>query len=87
MENDQQIKENEITLPELEKWIAQIQKKLDEFESEGLDVLLKEAEKQKYQGERLSKLADAIKDKVSEFDFIGATHVLTVWKKEYLREG
>lgn len=87
MENDQQIKENEITLPELEKWMEQIQKKLDEFESEGLDVLLKEAEKQKYQGERLSKLADAIKDKVSEFDFIGAAHVLTVWKKEYLREG
>ncbi len=87
MENDKQIKENEITLPELEKWMEQIQKKLDEFESEGLDILLKEAEKQRYHGERLSKLTDAIKDKVSEFDFIGAAHVLTVWKKEYLREG
>lgn len=55
--------------------------RLDSFESEGVDELLDGLAELTYQGESLKDLTDTIREKVSDFDFPGASDHLAEWKE------
>ncbi|MCM1542893.1 MAG: ATP-binding protein [Blautia sp.] len=62
--------------------LGQLKEKLSDFESEGLDEILKRLAECRYQGESLAALAEEIQDKTSEFDFLGAAEGLEQWETE-----
>lgn len=66
---------------ELLKRITSLREKLDSFESEGTGELLEELAGYQYRGEMLADLAEEIREKVSEFDFLGASELLDAWEE------
>lgn len=59
-----------------------LREKLESFESDGLDAVLDQLKKCRYQEMDLEEMTDEIRDKVNEFDFIGAAEVLASWEEK-----
>lgn len=66
-------REGETGLLEL---FGRLREKLDSFESEGIEEILDELAGHQYKGEPLSALAEEIREKVAEFDFLAASELL-----------
>lgn len=64
----------------LVKILTALEEKLSEFESEGLDEILKSLAECQYQNVSLAELSEQIREKTSEFDFLGAAEVLKSWR-------
>ena len=62
--------------------IAHLREKLDSFESEGLDDILKELEQYRYHEMNLAEMTKEIKSRVDDFDFLGASGVLDSWEEK-----
>ena len=71
-------------LASLSSEITLLREKLDSFESEGTDEILDKLAGYQYQGETLRSLAEEIREKTSEFDFLGASEILDAWEKGHL---
>jgi len=56
---------------------------LDSFESEGLGEKLEELAGYRYGESSLAGLAEEIREKTDEFDFLGAAEVLAYWRAEH----
>lgn len=63
--------------------IGQLKEKLDSFESEGLEDILQELAKCQYNEIPLAELAEEIRGKVDDFDFLGAAEALAAWEVEH----
>lgn len=74
--------EGSAALPE--DLIASLREKLDGFESEGIEELLHALEQCNLPDgtESLSAVAEQIREKVNDFDFLGASEVLSAWEQE-----
>ena len=72
----------EIDRQELERQFALIGEKLDNFETEGLEVILKGLEPYAYHGMLLQNMTSGIRKRVDEFDFLAAAAVLEEWKEK-----
>ena len=73
----------EVTSQVLTEWLEGLKEKLNSFESEGIDELLDIMENCQYDGTLLSILTKEIREKVDEFDFLGASDVLSGWEAEH----
>ena len=62
--------------------IALLREKLDSFESEGLDDILKELGQYRYHEMNLAEMTKEIKSRVDDFDFLGASEVLDSWEEK-----
>lgn len=69
-------------IPSLEEQVATLKEKLESFESEGVDKILDFMAKEQYDGTSLAELAEQIRDKVNEFDFLDAFEILKAWEEE-----
>lgn len=69
-----------------EEQMALLEERLDRFESDGLDEILDSLAELSHQGESLKELTEAIRERVSDFDFPGASEYLAEWKKEKIGE-
>lgn len=72
----------EISGQSLKEQFSRLREKLDSFESEGLSELLEQLGNSRCGAEDLSKLAEEIREKVEEFDFLGAVGVLDNWEND-----
>ncbi len=72
----------EIDRQELERQFVLIGEKLDNFETEGLEVILKGLEPYAYHGMLLQNMTSGIRKRVDEFDFLAAAAVLEEWKEK-----
>ncbi len=61
---------------------GRLKEKLSDFESEGLDEILDCLAECRFRGTSLAGLAEEIRDKSSEFDFLGASDLLEQWEAE-----
>lgn len=66
--------------------IASLREKLDSFESEGIEEILEKLTGCHCGGESLAELADGIREKVSEFDFLAASELLDAWEAKGMVE-
>lgn len=69
---------DEDQLPEL---LSQLKEKLESFESDGLDDILERLGRIRYQDTPLTDLANEIKEKTNDFDFLGAAEALSAWEE------
>ena len=60
--------------------LTALKEKLSEFESEGLDDILRSLANCQYQDVPLAELAEQIQEKTGEFDFLGAAELLESWR-------
>lgn len=60
--------------------LAALEEKLSEFESEGLEDILKSLASCQCQDVPLAELAEQIQEKTGEFDFLGAAELLESWR-------
>lgn len=67
---------------ELSEQIALLREKLDSFESEGTGEILDRLAGYRCQGEPLTGLAGEIRERVDEFDFLGASDLLEQWEEK-----
>lgn len=69
--SEQSVKENLVLLKE----------KLDSFENDGIDDVINKLAACRYQGEELAGLMEDVRNKVNDFDFIGAADALSSWEE------
>ncbi|MCM1244262.1 MAG: ATP-binding protein [Roseburia sp.] len=62
------------------KILATLEEKLSGFESEGLEDILKNLANCQYSDVPLAELAEQIREKTNEFDFLGAAELLESWR-------
>ncbi len=74
----QEIEQNALT-----KQLGLLKEKLDSFESEGLAEILDGLAKYMYNGIPLAEVMEEIGEKVSDFDFLGASDVLALWETQH----
>ncbi|MCM1045985.1 MAG: ATP-binding protein [Candidatus Gastranaerophilales bacterium] len=84
--SDEQAGETDIEA--VKKELTLLAEKLDSFESEGLeDILGRLAKCRCHDASRreivLAELVEKIRDRVNDFDFLGAAEILSAWKEEY----
>lgn len=72
----------EIDQKELTGQFALLREKLDNFETEGLEVILKGLEAYAYRGMPLQEMTSEIRQRVDEFDFLSAAAVLEEWEEK-----
>lgn len=60
---------------------ALLREKLEGYESDGVNALLDDLGRCRYRGVGLRELAEQIRGKVDEFDFLGAVDALDAWEK------
>ncbi len=73
----------EMTSQALAECLDHLKEKLDSFESEGIDAVLDIMENRQYDGTLLSIFTKEIREKVDEFDFLGASDVVSAWELEH----
>ena len=66
----------EIEREELFRVLTELQQLFRDFETEGVEERLAEIENYRYRGKPLSILAERVRGKVQNFDFIGAEELL-----------
>lgn len=66
----------------LTELLNRLREKLSDFENEGLDGILDDLAECRYQGTLLAGLAEEIRGRASEFDFLGAVELLEQWESE-----
>lgn len=71
----------EVSAQTLTELIGQLREKLDSFESEGLPELLGKIGNSRCGEKDLAGLAEKIREKVEEFDFLAAAEILGTWEK------
>ncbi|MDE6567845.1 MAG: Hpt domain-containing protein [Lachnospiraceae bacterium] len=71
---------DEVTEQSLTEVLAALEEKLSEFESEGLEDILKSLANCQCQDVPLTELAEQIREKTNEFDFLGAAELLESWR-------
>lgn len=81
-EGEESIHVEETDGASLKEQMALLRAKLDSFESEGLDVLLEQLKMCRYGDINLEEMTNEIKNKVDDFDFLGAAEVLDVWEEK-----
>ena len=88
-EEEAEAEENKVNVFEEESGVAALTEqmkllraKLDSFESEGLNELLEQISKYQYQDINFEDMTSEIKDKVDDFDFLGAAEVLDSWEEK-----
>lgn len=72
--------EGEQTEQSLTTVLAALREKISEFESEGLEDILASLADCRYQDVPLAELAEQIREKTGEFDFMGAAELLDAWQ-------
>lgn len=65
----------------LKEKIGFLKEKLDSFESEGTGELLDELAKCQYNNISLCELAEQIRERIEEFDFLSASEILNLWEE------
>ena len=69
----------EIRVEQLKEQFMVLREKLDNFENEGVEEILKQLTPYAYQGANLSEMTAKIRQYVEEFDFLEAINVLDNW--------
>jgi len=64
--------------------LALLREKLDSFESEGMEDVLKGVAECRFGGTPLTELAEKIREKVEDFDFLEASDLLAAWEAGHL---
>lgn len=72
----------EIGSEQLQEQFVSLREKLDNFENEGVEEILKQLSPYTYQGANLSEMTAKIRQCVEEFDFLEAINVLDNWNGE-----
>lgn len=72
----------EIGSEQLREQFVSLREKLDNFENEGVEEILKQLSPYTYQGANLSEMTAKIRQCVEEFDFLEAINVLDNWNGE-----
>lgn len=72
----------EIEGEKLKEQLVLLREKLDNFENEGVEEILKQLTSYVYQGSHLSELVSGIRQSVDEFDFLAAINVLDDWNEK-----
>lgn len=72
----------EIGSEQLQEQFVSLREKLDNFENEGVEEILKQLSPYTYQGANLSEMTAKIRQCVEEFDFLEAINVLDNWNEE-----
>lgn len=70
----------EVDADSLEKLMELLKEKIDNYESEGLNDILERLAKSRYHDIDLKEIADEIKSRTDEFDFLGASDILDSWE-------
>lgn len=66
----------------LAEYVVLLKEKMDNFENDGLDEILDCLAKCRYNGISLATLADEIRDRINDFDFLGAAEILDSWEEK-----
>lgn len=72
----------EIGSEQLQEQFVSLREKLDNFENEGVEEILKQLSPYTYQGANLNEMTAKIRQCVEEFDFLEAINVLDNWNEE-----
>ncbi len=71
---------DDLTGQSLTEVLTALEEQLSEFESEGLEDILRNLANCQYQDVPLAELAEQIQEKTDEFDFLGAAELLDSWR-------
>lgn len=63
----------------LDRQMELLREKIDNYESEGLKEILEQLAKYRYHDMDLKEMADEIRNRTEDFDFLGASEILDAW--------